>query len=278
MNMSNRIAFIGLGQMGGPIAGHLVRAGFELTVHDHIHWKQEAWAEAYGARVASSCAEAAEGASVVATSVVTEDDLRDATVAESGAFRTMAEGGVLVDHSTMSAEIAHELSARARERGLFFLDAPVAGAVEGARKGELSVMVGGEAEAFAKAESFMRAYSREIHHIGPSGHGQLTKMLNQIIIAGVIQGLAEGMTFAHHSGLDADKAVEVLSGGAARSWWLDIRSGQMLDNLKHGRDVNHGRAGLLIKDLAICLAEARRHDIGLPMTGLISQLPVETGA
>ncbi|MDP6805489.1 MAG: NAD(P)-dependent oxidoreductase [Rhodospirillales bacterium] len=275
--MSKRIAFIGLGQMGGPIAGHLARAGFEITAHDRIQWKQEAWAETYGARVASSCAEAAEGAGVVATSVVTEDDLRDATVAVNGAFRTMAEGGVLVDHSTMSAGLAHELSARARERGLFLLDAPVAGAVEGARKGELSVMVGGEAEAFAKAETFMCAYSREIHHIGPSGHGQLTKMLNQIIIAGVIQGLAEGMTFAHHSGLDADKAVEVLSGGSARSWWLDIRSGQMLDNLKHGRDVNHGRAGLLIKDLAICLADARRHDIGLPMTGLISQLPVETG-
>ena len=276
--MSDRIAVIGLGQMGGPIAGHLVRAGFAVTVHDRDQAKQEAWAEAYGARVAASCAEAAEGASVVATSVVTEDDLSDATIAANGAFRTMAEGGVVVDHSTTSAEIARELSARARERGLFFLDAPVAGAVEGARKGELSVMVGGEAEAVAKAEPFVRAYSREIRHIGPSGHGQLTKMLNQIIIAGVIQGLAEGMTFAHRSGLDAGKAIDVLSGGSARSWWLDVRAGQMLDNLSHGRDVNHGRAGLLIKDLAICLAEARRHDIGLPMTGLISQLPVETGA
>lgn len=278
MNVSNRIAFIGLGQMGGPIAGHLARAGFELTAHDRDEPKQQAWADTYGARVASSCAEAAEGASVVVTSVVTEDDLRDATTAANGAFRTMAEGAVLVDHSTMSAGLAHELSAVARERGLFFLDAPVAGAVEGARKGQLSVMVGGEAEALAKAEPFMRAYSREIHHIGPSGHGQLTKMLNQIIIAGVIQGLAEGMTFAHRSGLDADKTVEVLSAGSARSWWLGIRSGEMLENLRHGRDVNHGRAGLLIKDLAICLGEARRHDIGLPTTGLISQLPVETGA
>jgi 3-hydroxyisobutyrate dehydrogenase-like beta-hydroxyacid dehydrogenase len=276
--VSDRIAFIGLGQMGGLIAGHLVRAGFDVTVHDRDQARQQAWAEVYHARVASSCAAAAEGASVVAISVVTENDLNEATRAANGAFRTMAEGGVVIDHSTTSAEIAQELSARACERGLFFLDAPVAGAVEGARKGELSVMVGGEAEAFAKAKPIMGAYSREIRHIGPSGHGQLTKMLNQIIIAGVIQGLAEGMTFAHRSGLDANKAVEVLSAGSARSWWLGVRAGQMLDNLSQGRDVNHGRAGLLIKDLAICLAEARRHDIGLPMTGLISQLPVETGA
>lgn len=273
--MAETIAFIGLGQMGGPIAGHLAKAGYNLTVCDRVPTVLEAWTSVNRARVAPTPKEAAVGAIMAGTSVVTEADLRAATTGPEGTFQSLKPGSVHVDHSTMSASICEELSREAEKRGIDFLDAPVAGAVEGAKKGILSVMVGGDPKALEKVTPLMKAYSRSIRHVGQSGHGQLAKLTNQIIISAVIQGMTEGLTFAFRAGLDMRKAVDVLMQGTARSWWLEVRAEQMISNLEAGRSINHGRAGLLIKDLAIALAESRRHDFGLPISGLISQTPVE---
>ena len=271
--MAERVAFLGLGVMGAPMAGHLAAAGLDVAVYNRTAETARAWAAAHGGRAAPTPSDAAEGAAFVAACVLDDAALRAVTVGTDGAFAAMRPGAVFVDHSTVTAELVRALGKVARERGFAFLDAPVAGAVEGATKGALSAMVGGEADALAVARPFMGCYARAIRLIGPAGHGQLAKMVSQIVQATTIEGLCEGLRFAHRAGLDADRLMAALSSATARSWWQETRGRQMFANLDAGRHVKHRRQGLLLKDLAICLAEARRLGIGLPATGVVSQLP-----
>lgn len=271
--MAERVAFLGLGVMGAPMAGHLAAAGFDVAVYNRTAAKARAWAAAHGGRAVPTPADAAEGAAFVAACVLDDAALRAVTVGPDGAFAAMRPGAVFVDHSTVTAALARTLGKEARALGFAFLDAPVAGAVEGATKGVLSAMVGGEADAFAAARPFLSCYARTVRLMGPVGHGQLAKMVSQIVQAITIEGLCEGLRFAHAAGLDADKLMAALSSATARSWWQETRGRQMFANLEAGHHVKHGRQGLLLKDLAICLAEARRLGIGLPVSGVVSQLP-----
>ena len=273
--MSGTVAFIGLGAMGGPMAGTLAKAGYHMAVFDRVRAKAEAVAAESGGRVAASAAAAADGAEFVFTSVVDDVDLRSVTSGPGGTFEAMAAAGVHVDHTTVSAALSRALAAEAADRGVAFLDAPVTGSVEGARAGTLNVMVGGEKGAFARAEPLMRAYARDVRHMGPSGAGQLCKMTLSVAVAGIMQGLIEGLTLAHAAGIKADKLVPALAGGSARSWWLENRATLMMANLDKGRNINAGRAGMLLKDLGIALVEARLHDIALPLAALVSQFPIQ---
>jgi 3-hydroxyisobutyrate dehydrogenase len=265
--MTEKIAFIGLGTMGFPMAGHLARAGHKVTVYNRTASVAEAWAKNYGGSYAATPAEAAKGASFVFICVGNDDDLRDVTLGPEGAFSGMAPDAVAVDHTTASAKIARELAENAEARGFHFLDAPVSGGQSGAENGTLTVMAGGGEIAFEKARPVIGAYARAATLMGPPGSGQLTKMVNQICIAGLIQGLAEALNFAVKAGLDAPRAVEVISKGAAQSWQMDNRAATMLENkFDFGFAVD-----LMRKDLAMCLAEARACGAAIPVTALVDQ-------
>lgn len=269
--MAERVAFLGLGVMGGPMAGHLARAGHAVTVYNRTRERAEKWVGEYGGRLAATPAEAAEGARFVFCCVGADPDVRAVTLERGGAFHSLAPGAVFVDHTTDSAAIARQLDAAARERGAGFLDAPVSGGQAGAEQGRLTVMVGGDAAAFAQAAPLLDCYARCVKHLGPAGSGQLAKMVNQICIAGVIEGLAEGLHFARAAGLDPEAVVQVISQGAAQSWQMDNRHSSMLaGHYDHGFAVQWMR-----KDLALALDEARRNGAQLPVAALVDQLYAE---
>ena len=261
------VAWIGLGVMGYPMAGHLARAGHEVTVYNRTRAKAERWVSEYGGRLAETPAAAAEGADAVFVCVGDDDDLRSVILGKAGAFEGMKEGAVLVDHTTASADVARELAAAAKERGLGFIDAPVSGGQAGAENGVLTVMCGGEPETFQRIRPLLEPYARMVRLMGPAGSGQLTKMVNQICIAGLIQALAEGVHFAKRAGLDIDAVFDVISKGAAQSWQMENRYRTMADGeFDFGFAVDWAR-----KDFAICLAEARRNGARLPVTALVDQ-------
>jgi 3-hydroxyisobutyrate dehydrogenase-like beta-hydroxyacid dehydrogenase len=262
-----KLAFLGLGVMGFPMAGHLAKAGHQVTVYNRTEAKAQAWATQNGGAYSSSPQEATSGAEIVFTCVGNDDDVRQVVLGERGAFAGMAKGALLVDHTTASAELARELDRAAKTRGMGFLDAPVSGGQAGAESGKLTIMVGGEEASFARAEPVMAHYGRAVTHMGPAGNGQLTKMVNQILIAGLVQALAEGLNFAVRAGLDAKKVAQVVAKGAAQSWQLENRYETMLaGKFDFGFAVDWMR-----KDLAICLAEARRNKSALPITALVDQ-------
>ena len=272
--MAQNVAFIGLGNMGWPMAGHLAKAGHQVAVYNRTAEKATRWAAEHGGRAAASAAEAARGAAFVFACVGNDDDLEGVTAGPEGAFATMAPGAVFVDHTTASAGIARRLAGVAAERGLAFLDAPVSGGQAGAQNGALTVMVGGDPDAFTRAEPLIRHFSREVRLLGPPGAGQLTKMVNQICIAGLVEALAEGLRFAEVAGLDGKAVVEVISKGAAQSWQMENRAGTMIDGkFDFGFAVDWMR-----KDLGIVADEARRLGVSLPVTALVDQLYAEVQA
>ena len=265
--MTASVAFLGLGVMGFPMAGHLAAKGHDVTVYNRTASKAESWVAKHGAKSAPTPAAAASGADFVFTCVGNDDDLRAVTLGPDGALAGMGEGALLVDHTTTSATVAREVEAAAREAGIGFLDAPVSGGQAGAENGVLTIMVGGDDTAFARAEPVMEAYGRTIVHMGAAGNGQLTKMVNQICIAGIVQGLSEGLNFAVRAGLDAERAVEVISGGAAQSWQMENRAATMLaGKYDYGFAVDWMR-----KDLGIALEEGDRNGSRLPLTALVDQ-------
>jgi 3-hydroxyisobutyrate dehydrogenase len=264
--MSN-IAFIGTGVMGAPMAGHLVSAGHTVTVYNRSRAKADAWAATYGGTVAATPAEAAAGKDAVFSCVGNDDDLAEITLGAHGVFGTMSASALFVDHTTVSAKIARRLAEEGGAKGLLVVDAPVSGGQAGAENGKLSIMCGGTAEAMAAAEPLMQAYALRIVHIGEAGAGQTTKMVNQIAIAGVVQGVAEALRFAQVSGLDTDKVFEAVSGGAASSWQMVNRWSTMSeDKFDFGFAVDWMR-----KDLGLTLDEARRNGATLPLTALVDQ-------
>jgi 3-hydroxyisobutyrate dehydrogenase len=262
-----KLAFIGLGVMGYPMAGHLARKGHEVIVYNRTAAKAERWVKEYGGSRASTPRKAAHGAEVVFSCVGNDDDLRAVTLGDAGAFTGMARGAVFVDHTTASATVARELDAHARPMGISFLDAPVSGGQSGAEKGILTIMVGGDDAAFARAEPAMACYGRAVTRMGASGAGQLTKMCNQIFICGLIQSLGEGLAFAQRAGLDAKQVVDVCSRGAAQSWQMENRGHTMADDrFDFGFAVD-----LMRKDLRIVLDEARANGARLPVAALVDQ-------
>jgi 3-hydroxyisobutyrate dehydrogenase-like beta-hydroxyacid dehydrogenase len=272
--VGERVAFLGLGTMGFPMAGHLARAGHELTVFNRSPERAARFAAAHRARTAASPAAAARGAAFVFVCVGRDEDVREVVLGGEGALAALAPGALLVDHTTASAELARELEARARERGVGSLDAPVSGGQSGAEQGALSVMVGGEAPAYERALPLLRCYARLVRRIGPAGSGQLAKMVNQICIAGLLGALAEGLHFARAAGLDVEAVVDVVAKGAAGSWQLENRHRSMLaGEFDHGFAVEWMR-----KDLGLALAEARRRGAPLPVTALVDQLYAEVEA
>jgi len=257
-----KVAFIGLGVMGAPMAGHLARAGHDVSVYNRTEEKSRDWAQKHRGRTYSSVNNAAEGADIVFSCVRNDRDLREVFEA---AAATMRKGAIFVDHSTASAEIARELAAKAEERGLGFLDAPVSGGQAGAEAGKLTVMAGGEPSVFAEAEPIMRAYGANITLIGPAGAGQLAKMVNQICIAGVLQGLAEALHFGKRAALDLERVIAAISKGAAQSWQMENRWKTMVEGrFEFGFAVDWMR-----KDLGLVLAEAERNGAKLELTALI---------
>ena len=268
-----KVAFIGLGVMGYPMAGHLLKkGGHELTVYNRNRAKAEAWVKEYGSgKTAATPAEAAKDQDFVFSCVGNDDDLRAVTLGKDGAFETVREGSVFIDNTTVSANIARELYAAAKQKGFGFLDAPVSGGSAGAQNGVLTVMVGGDADQFAKAEPVIAAFARMVTLIGAPGAGQLTKMVNQICIAGIVQGLAEGIHFAQKAGLDLPKVMETISKGAAGSWQMENRWKTMGDaKYDYGFAVDWMR-----KDLSIALEEARANGSTLPVTALVDQFYAE---
>jgi 3-hydroxyisobutyrate dehydrogenase-like beta-hydroxyacid dehydrogenase len=268
------IAFIGLGVMGFPMAGHLANAGHDVTVYNRTRSRAQAWVEKYKGRNAETPAAAAKSAELVFVCVGNDDDVRSVVHSDTGALAGMGAGATLVDHTTASAELAREIYAAANARKVAFLDAPVSGGQAGAENGKLTVMVGGDQAAFDRAKPVIDAYARACVLMGPVGAGQLTKMVNQICIAGLLQGLSEGMNFAKRAGLDCAKVVEVISKGAAQSWQMDNRAMTMVDGkFEFGFAVDWMR-----KDLGICLAEAKRNRARLPVTALIDQFYAQVQA
>lgn len=262
-----KVAFIGLGVMGYPMAGYLQQKGYQVCVYNRTVSKAEAWVKQYGGRYAATPAQAAKDASLVFLCVGNDDDVRSVTYGDDGVLATMQPGSVLTDHTTASAELARELSAACISKGLGFLDAPVSGGQAGAENGVLTVMLGGEPADFAKAEAAIMSYARCAKLLGPAGSGQLAKMVNQICIAGVVQGLAEALNFARNAGLDGAAVVEVISQGAASSWQMQNRYKTMLDDkYDFGFAVDWMR-----KDLGIALNEARKNGSHLPLTALVDQ-------
>jgi 3-hydroxyisobutyrate dehydrogenase-like beta-hydroxyacid dehydrogenase len=263
-----KLAFLGLGVMGYPMAGHLARAGHDVTVYNRSGAKAEQWVAAHGGRSAATPAAAAAGAQIVMMCVGNDDDVRAVANGPSGALTGMAAGATLVDHTTASAEVAREIFAAAKAKGVSFLDAPVSGGQAGAENGKLTIMVGGEQAAYAGAESVLATYARAVTLMGGPGAGQLTKMVNQICIAGLVEGLSEGIHFAMRAGLDPLLVLDVISKGAAQSWQMENRGKTMVaDKFDFGFAVDWMR-----KDLAICLAEARRNGAMLPVTAVVDQL------
>jgi len=265
--MALRVAFIGLGVMGYPMAGHLARAGHAMTVFNRTRGRAEGWVEEHGGRAAATPEAAAEDADIVLSCVGRDSDVDAVTRGRSGAFGGMKPGAVFVDHTTASAGIARELADAARSRGFGFVDAPVSGGEKGAQNGQLTIMCGGCEADYARAEPVIRAYARHCRRMGEAGAGQLTKMVNQICIAGIVQGLSEGLSFARAAGLDPAAVVEVISKGAAQSWQMENRYATMLGGqFAHGFAVEWMR-----KDLAICLDEARRNGAPLALAALVDQ-------
>jgi len=266
--MSKQVAFLGLGVMGFPMAGHLAAAGHRVTVYNRTRAKAEQWVAKHGGRSAATPAEAARGAELVMMCVGNDDDVRAVAMGPQGALAGMEAGTVLVDHTTASAHVAREVYAAAKARSVGFLDAPVSGGQAGAENGKLTVMVGGDADVYARAESTLAHYARAVTLMGASGAGQLTKMVNQICIAGLVQALSEGINFAQRAGLDAERVLDVISKGAAQSWQMENRGKTMVaDKFDFGFAVDWMR-----KDLAICLEESRRNGALLPITAIVDQL------
>ncbi|MFN3615834.1 MAG: NAD(P)-dependent oxidoreductase [Rubrimonas sp.] len=262
-----KAAFLGLGVMGGPMAGHLAAKGFEVTVYNRTPARAEAWAGKHAGRSAPTPRQAAEGCALVMACVGADDDLRQVCLGPDGAFAGMAPGTVFVDHTTASAQVARELAAAAAERGLGFVDAPVSGGQAGAENGVLTIMCGGEQAHYDAAVPALAAYARAHRLLGPVGSGQLCKMVNQICIAGLVQGLSEGLAFAEKAGLDPLAVVDVIAKGAAGSWQMENRHRTMAeDRFDFGFAVDWMR-----KDLGICLAEARANGASLPVTALVDQ-------
>ncbi len=262
-----KVAFIGLGVMGYPMAGHLAVGGHEVTVYNRTASKAEAWVGQHGGKAAATPKSAAQGNDFVFTCVGNDDDLRSVTLGDDGALAGMGAGSFLIDNTTASADVARELSAIARGNGVGFIDAPVSGGQAGAENGLLTVMCGGEEAAFEQAKPVIDCYARSVVLLGPAGSGQLTKMVNQICIAGLLQGLSEGLNFGQQAGLDMEKVIEVISKGAAGSWQMENRGGTMCQGeFKFGFAVDWMR-----KDLGICFAEAGRNGARLPATHLIDQ-------
>ncbi len=269
-----KVAFLGLGVMGFPMARHLAAAGHAVTVYNRTRARAEAFVAAHGGSLAPTPAEAASGQDIVFACVGNDDDLRAVTTGEGGAFAAMAPGSVFVDHTTASADVARELFAEARAAGFGFVDAPVSGGQAGAENGKLTVMCGGEAEDFEKAAPVIAAFARACQLLGPAGSGQLAKMMNQICIAGVVQGLAEALHFGKRSGLDVEAVIEVISKGAAQSWQMENRYKTMNEGaFEFGFAVDWMR-----KDLGICLDEARRNGAKLPVTALVDQFYADVQA
>jgi 3-hydroxyisobutyrate dehydrogenase len=263
-----KVAFIGLGVMGYPMAGHLARkGGHQVTVYNRSGAKAEKWVSEYGGRHASTPREAAQSSEFVFCCVGNDDDLRSVTISEQGAFQGMSPGAIFIDNTTASAKVARELAEEASRRQFHFIDAPVSGGQAGAENGALTVMCGGDQAVFDKARPVIDAYAKMVGLMGPVGAGQLTKMVNQICIAGLVEGLSEGLHFALKAGLDVENVVDVISKGAAQSWQMDNRWKTMVeDHYTHGFAVNWMR-----KDLAICLDEARSNGAHLPVTALVDQ-------
>ena len=260
------VAFLGLGVMGFPMAGHLAKNGHEVTVYNRTRAKADAWVAKHGGKAADTPETAALGASIVFSCVGDDPDLRAVTMGANGAFAGMAAGSIYVDHTTASANIARELSAVAANKGIGFIDAPVSGGQAGAENGALTVMCGGEAGPFETARPVMAHYAKAVTLLGPSGSGQLTKMVNQICIAGVVQGLAEGINFGLKAGLDMKQALDVIGKGAAQSWQMDNRGKTMVDDkFDFGFAVDW-----MCKDLRISLEEANKNAAPLPVIEIVS--------
>ncbi|CAD7045608.1 NAD(P)-dependent oxidoreductase [Pseudorhizobium endolithicum] len=263
-----KVAFIGLGVMGFPMAGHLKeKGGHDVAVYNRTSAKAEEWVNKHGGRSATTPADAARDADFVFTCVGNDDDLRSVTLGETGAIAGMKAGAVLIDNTTASAEVAREPYDAAKDRGIDFIDAPVSGGQAGAENGVLTVMCGGDQDVFDRAKPIIEAYARMVGLMGPVGAGQLTKMINQICIAGLVQGLAEGIHFGKKAGLDIEKVVEVISKGAAGSWQMENRHKTM----DQGRYDFGFAVDWMRKDLGIVLAEARRNGAKLPVTALVDQ-------
>ena len=260
-----KLAFIGLGVMGFPMAGHLARSGHTIRVYNRTRSKANAWAAEYGADVAGTPAEAAQDADLVFACVGNDDDIKAVTLGPEGAFGNMRRDSIFIDHSTTSAAVAKVLHGEARTRGLHFLDAPVSGGQIGAQNGTLTIMVGGDTEPFERAKAAMQVYGRAVTHMGAAGAGQLTKMVNQICVVGVMQGLAEGIDFGLRAGLDMHRVLEVLIKGAATSWQMENRGKTMID----GKFDFGFASDLMLKDLSICVAEATNNGARLEQTHLI---------
>ena len=260
------VAFIGLGVMGFPMAGHLARAGYRVQVYNRTSSKAKRWAEQYTGTVCGSPQQAAEGARWVFTCVGNDDDLRAVVLGERGALAGMAAGALLVDHSTVSVAVSQQLAEACQQRGAEFVDAPISGGQQGAESGQLTVMCGGSASALAAVRPALDCYARAVTHLGATGSGQRCKMVNQICIAGLLQGLAEGLNFAQRAGLDVQQVVEVISRGAAQSWQLDNRAATMLaDHYDHGFAVDW-----MVKDLTIAAAEAAANGSALPVASQVA--------
>jgi 3-hydroxyisobutyrate dehydrogenase-like beta-hydroxyacid dehydrogenase len=271
----SKVAWIGLGVMGYPMAGHLkTRGAHDVVVFNRTGAKAEAWVTEFGGTAAPSPAAAARDADFVFTCVGNDDDLRAVTLGPDGAFSTLKPGAVAIDNTTASAEIARELHAAAKTKSAGFLDAPVSGGQSGAENGTLTVMVGGDEEDFRKAEPVIKAYARAVTLIGPSGSGQLTKMVNQICIGGLVQGLAEALAFAKRAGLDIEKVIDTISKGAAQSWQMENRWKTMVE----GRFDFGFAVDLVRKDFALVFDEARRNGAELPVTALVDQFYAEVQA
>ncbi|MBF9034000.1 NAD-binding protein [Rhodobacterales bacterium HKCCE2091] len=266
-----KLAFLGLGVMGFPMAGHLQAAGHEVTVYNRTGAKARAWAEKHGGTHAATPAEAARGSEFVMACVGNDDDLRSVVTGEDGALAGMSGGAVFVDHTTVSAIVTKELAAEAAEKDIGWVDAPVSGGQAGAENGQLAIMCGGDEAHFAAAEPVMDAYAKAIVHFGPVGSGQLVKMVNQVCIAGLVQAMSEGLFLAMEAGLDAKKVAGLVSQGAGGSWQLQNRAGTMVDNhFDHGFAVDWMR-----KDLNIALAQAREMGVSLPVTAMVDQFYAE---
>jgi 3-hydroxyisobutyrate dehydrogenase len=266
-----KVAFLGLGVMGYPMARHLAAKGHEVTVYNRTAEKADKWVSENGGRAARTPREAAEGQEIVFACVGNDDDLRQVTLGPDGAFHSLTAGSLFVDHTTASAEVARDLHAAAKEKGAAFVDAPVSGGQAGAENGVLTVMCGGDEEAYARAEPVIMSFARACRLMGPAGAGQLTKMVNQICIAGLVQGLSEGIHFGKKAGLDIEAVLDVISKGAAGSWQMENR----------GKTMNQGKFDFgfavdwMRKDLSIVLGEARKNGASLPITALVDQFYAE---
>jgi len=269
--MSNKVAFIGLGVMGFPMAGYISKAGHDVTVYNRTAAKAEKWAQTYKGKTASTPAEAAKEADFVFTCVGNDNDLKEVTTGPDGAFQNVKKGAVFIDNTTASAKVARELFNIATEKGFGFLDAPVSGGQAGAENGALTVMVGGEQSDYQKAEPVIDCYSKKIKLLGSAGSGQLAKMVNQICIAGLVQALSEGIRFGQNAGLNVEDVIEVISKGAAQSWQMENRFKTMIeDKFDYGFAVDWMR-----KDLGIAMEEAKSNGSKLPVTEIVDQYYAE---